>query len=52
MRPNLVTRPAGPPVAAIAQLASLLAATPEIIHLEVPGDGWSEMGEVTVAPAD
>jgi quinol monooxygenase YgiN len=36
--------------AAIAQLASLLAETPEIIHVEVPGAGWSEMGEVTVPP--
>jgi quinol monooxygenase YgiN len=38
--------------AAIAQLSSLLAETPEIIHVEVPGDGWSEMGEVTIPPSD
>jgi hypothetical protein len=37
--------------AAIAQLSSLLAETPEIIHVEVPGDGWSEMGEVTIPPS-
>lgn len=37
--------------AAIAQLAAFLAETPEIIHVEVPGDGWSEMGEVTIPPA-
>jgi quinol monooxygenase YgiN len=31
---------------ASAQLATWLAAVPEIVHVEAPGDGWSLMGEV------
>jgi quinol monooxygenase YgiN len=31
---------------ASAQLATWLAAVPEIVHVEAPGDGWSPMGEV------
>jgi quinol monooxygenase YgiN len=32
--------------AAIARMPSLLAAAPEIVHVEVPGDGWSRMSEI------
>jgi quinol monooxygenase YgiN len=34
--------------AAIARLPSLLAETPQIVHVEVPGDDWSVMSEVTI----
>ena len=34
--------------AAIGALPQWLAATPEIVNVEVPGDGWSLMSEVTV----
>ena len=34
--------------AGIATLQRLVAKTPEIINVEVPGDSWSAMGEVTV----
>jgi quinol monooxygenase YgiN len=37
--------------AAIQTMASMLARTPEIINVEVPGTEWSLMGELTV-PAD
>lgn len=37
---------------ACAQLPALLAATPQIVHVEVPGTGWSELGEMAVTPAD
>ena len=30
-----------------AQLAKWLAAVPEIVHVEVPGDGWSRVTEGT-----
>jgi quinol monooxygenase YgiN len=33
---------------AIEVLPQLLAATPEIIHVDAPGDGWARMGEVQV----
>jgi quinol monooxygenase YgiN len=31
---------------ATKQLRKWLAAVPEIVHVEVPGDGWSRMSEV------
>ncbi|MER6502769.1 putative quinol monooxygenase [Streptomyces sp. NPDC001455] len=33
--------------AAMDRMADLVAATPEIINVEVPGEGWSRMAEVT-----
>jgi quinol monooxygenase YgiN len=36
--------------AAIAKLPQWLAATPEIVHVEVPADGWSQMSEVQIKP--
>ena len=32
---------------AMSQLPRWLAAVPEIIHVEAPGDGWERMGEVS-----
>jgi quinol monooxygenase YgiN len=32
--------------AAMAWMPDMIAATPEIIHVEAPGDGWSPMAEV------
>ena len=37
--------------AAIARLPSLLAGPPEIIHADIPGDGWSRMAELQADPA-
>ena len=34
--------------AGIATLQRMVAKTPDIINVEVPGDSWSEMGEVRV----
>lgn len=34
--------------AGVKTLQGLVAKTPDIINVEVPGDGWSKMGEVTV----
>jgi quinol monooxygenase YgiN len=34
--------------AGVATLQGLVAKTPDIINVEVPGDTWSKMGEVTV----
>jgi quinol monooxygenase YgiN len=34
---------------AIAQMAGLLAEPPEIIHADVPADGWSRMAELQPA---
>ncbi|HEY5172532.1 MAG TPA: putative quinol monooxygenase [Acidimicrobiia bacterium] len=34
--------------AAIARLPQLLADVPEIVNVEVPGDGWSRMAELQV----
>ena len=34
--------------AGIATMQRLVAKTPDIINVEVPGDSWSKMGEVTV----
>jgi quinol monooxygenase YgiN len=34
--------------AAMLLLPSMLAKTPEIVSVEAPGTGWSEMGELTV----
>lgn len=34
--------------AGIATLQRLVAKTPDIINVEVPGDSWSKMGEITV----
>ena len=34
--------------AGVATLQGLVAKTPDIINVEVPGDSWSKMGEVTV----
>jgi len=36
--------------AAIARLPQLLTDVPEIINVEVPGDGWSRMSELQVEP--
>lgn len=33
--------------AAMDLMADLVAETPEIINVEVPGEGWSRMAEVT-----
>lgn len=33
---------------AMALMPPMLARTPEIVNVEVPGDGWSEMGELSV----
>ncbi|HZS22817.1 MAG TPA: putative quinol monooxygenase [Pseudonocardiaceae bacterium] len=33
--------------AAMAWMPDLIAETPEIIHVEVPQDGWSRMSELT-----
>lgn len=38
--------------AAMTMMAPMLVATPEIINTEIPGSGWSEMGELTVPLAD
>ena len=32
--------------AAMAWMPDAIAATPEIIHVEVPGEGWSTMAEL------
>ena len=32
---------------AIGWMGDLVVKTPEIVHVEVPQDGWGEMGEVT-----
>jgi quinol monooxygenase YgiN len=34
--------------ASIARLPQLLADVPEIVNVDVPGDGWSRMAEVQV----
>jgi quinol monooxygenase YgiN len=34
--------------AAMALMPSMLARTPEIVNVQVPGAGWAEMGELTV----
>jgi quinol monooxygenase YgiN len=34
--------------AAMELMPSMLAKTPEIVSQEVPGTGWSQMGELTV----
>ena len=31
---------------AIGWMPDVVAATPSIIHADIPGDGWGEMGEV------
>jgi quinol monooxygenase YgiN len=36
--------------AAIAQLPGLLAGPPEIIHADIPADGWSAMAELQPGP--
>ena len=36
---------------ACAQLPSLLAATPQVVHVEVSATGWSELAEMAVTPA-
>ncbi|MEU3049229.1 putative quinol monooxygenase [Streptomyces sp. NPDC006984] len=36
--------------AGLEAMASAIAATPEIINVEVPGQGWSEMAELRPAP--
>jgi quinol monooxygenase YgiN len=38
--------------AAMALMPSMLAKTPEIVNVQVPGRTWSEMGELTVAGSD
>jgi quinol monooxygenase YgiN len=37
--------------ALIARLPSLFAGPPEIIHVDIPGDGWSRMAELDADPA-
>ena len=37
--------------AAIAWMPDAVAATPDIIHVEVPGAGWSTMAELQPRPA-
>lgn len=32
--------------AALERMSEAIAATPDIINVEVPGDGWSKMGEL------
>lgn len=34
---------------AMAWMPEVIAETPEIINVEVPGDGWSQMAELTPA---
>lgn len=34
--------------AAMARIPALLAASPEIVNVEVPGDGWFQMTEMHV----
>jgi quinol monooxygenase YgiN len=34
--------------AAVASLPTWLAHVPEIVHVEVPGDGWSRMSEIQI----
>ncbi|MET8336952.1 putative quinol monooxygenase [Streptosporangium canum] len=34
---------------AMAWMPEVIAKTPEIINVEVPGDGWSQMAELTPA---
>jgi quinol monooxygenase YgiN len=36
--------------AAIARLPGLLAGPPEIVHADLPADGWSRMAELQPAP--
>lgn len=36
---------------AIQQMPQALAATPKIVSRQVEGDGWGEMGEMTVDPS-
>lgn len=38
--------------AAIEMMPTMLAKTPEIVNVQVPGEGWSEMGEMTVPTTD
>ncbi|MEV8016779.1 putative quinol monooxygenase [Streptomyces sp. NPDC086554] len=33
--------------AGMETMSELIAATPEIIHIEIPGSSWSEMGELS-----
>jgi len=35
---------------AIAALPAWLKEVPEIVHVEVPGEGWSRMSEIEVVP--
>lgn len=37
--------------AAMASMPEMISATPEIIHVETPGDGWSTMAELQPRPA-
>jgi quinol monooxygenase YgiN len=37
--------------AAMASMPDMIAATPEIIHVETPGTGWSTMAELQPRPA-
>lgn len=34
--------------AAMALMPTMLASTPEIVNVQVPGEAWSEMGELSV----
>jgi quinol monooxygenase YgiN len=38
--------------AAMQLMPTMLAKTPEIVNVRVPGDEWAEMGELTVTPAE
>jgi len=37
---------------AIAAMPQWLRETPEIVNVEIPGDGWSRMGEMQVDPSN
>lgn len=36
--------------AAMARMPPWLTAVPEIVHVEVPGDGWAPMSEMQIDP--
>ncbi len=38
--------------AAIARMPALLTDVPEIVHAEIPGDGWARMAEMQPDPGD
>jgi quinol monooxygenase YgiN len=38
--------------AGLAAMRPALTQTPQIIHTEIPSDGWAAMGELQIEPAD